>query len=52
MYVAFKYCNVEYRWYKQYGGNEDRIYKYIDGVQVGKPEVWDKEPLPDVLAKF
>lgn len=52
MYVAFEYSNVEYRWYKQYGGNEDRIYKYIDGVQVGKPEVWDKEPLPDVLAKF
>lgn len=52
MYVAFERSNFEYRWYKQYGGNEDRIYKYIDGVQVGKPEVWDKEPLQDVLAKF
>lgn len=52
MYVAFKYCNVEYRWYKQYGGDEDRIYKYVDDVQVGKPEVWSTETLLDVLAKF
>lgn len=52
MYVAFKYCNVEYRWYKQYGGNEDRIYKYEDGVQVGEPNVWGTEELLDVLNKF
>lgn len=52
MYVAFEYSNVEYRWYKQYGGDEDRIYKYIDGVQVGKHEVWSTEKLLNVLAKF
>ncbi|MBR2870319.1 MAG: DUF262 domain-containing protein [Clostridia bacterium] len=52
MYVAFKYNNVEYRWYKQYGGNEDRIYKYENDVQVGQPKVWDKEALLDVLNEF